>query len=203
MQRILIKMDCDEKGCYIKTVSRENRTSQRFFILREEAEEVEERGRGIFQDSFSFARIWIQEDCRSGKHVRINFFWAKSGGDGCYTGRKESISIPYPVFQEAFSGKNIHLKCLSLPEKRTPKIEFESRRNLKAVMEHPKLRRKLGRFLSRNFQWNGSEKIVLYDDFLPYSFTFCEYRDHGQGIVGGIILHGQEHLGTAQYSMHT
>ena len=57
--------------------------------------------------------------------------------------------------------------------------------------------------LGRHFQWRGTEKIVIYDDGLPYSFFFEEYTPYGRGICGGIILHGAEDLAKAQYSVHT
>ena len=75
-----------------------------------------------------------------------------------------------------------------------PRYEFHSRKNLHEVARRPVLRRKLGRVLGRHFQWRGTEKIVIYDDGLPYSFFFEEYTPYGRGICGGIILHGAEDL---------
>lgn len=203
MQRILVKMDCNESGCYIKTLSREAGPSQRFYIPREQAFEAEKNGSWIVQDSSSFARICILEDHVNGKYVRIHFFWASSTKSDYYNGRKEQISLPYGIFQKAFAGKELHMKVLSLKEKYLPKIVFESKKNLKEVVKHPQLRRKLVRFLSYNFQWENGTQIEIYDDFVPYSFGFYECREHGYGIVGGIILHGQEDLRTAEYGMHT
>lgn len=203
MQRILVKMDCNENGCYIKTVSRNVRSRQRFYIPREQAAEAEKNGSWIVQDGSSFARICILEDRINGKYVKIHFFWASFSESDYYNGRKEQISLPYETFQKAFVGEELHMKVLSLKEKHLPKIVFESRKNLKKVVKHPHLRRKLGKFLSRNFQWENSTRIEIYDDFVPYSFGFCECREHGYGIVGGIILHGQEDLRTAEYGMHT
>lgn len=69
--------------------------------------------------------------------------------------------------------------------------------------ERKVLRRKLGRFLNNHFSWKGSRRIVVYDDFVPYSFFFQEERLNGNGICGEIILHGQEDLKKACYGMHT
>lgn len=202
-QRTLVKIESDEKGCYIKTVSRNYRPPQGFYILKEEILAAEEKGWGIIQDGFCFARIGFPKSGHFGNCVKISFFWSQSDGNDGYTGRREYLSIPYDRFQEAFQGRNMKLKLLSLPEHRRPRIEFESRKNLREVVKNPRLRRKLGKFLSENFQWVNSDRIVIYDDFLPYSFGFCEYRDNGKGIVGGMILHGQEHMETAYYGMHT
>ena len=45
--------------------------------------------------------------------------------------------------------------------------------------------------------------IVVYDDFVPYSFFFQEECVNGNGICGGIILYGREDLKKACYGMHT
>ena len=203
MQRILVKMDCNKEGCDIRTISREAGVSQRFYILQKEAAEAEKNGSWIVQDGSSFARICILENHVNEKYVEIHFFCASSVESDCYKGRKERISLPYEIFQKAFAGEELHIKFLSLKENHLPKIVFRSRKNLKEVVKHPQLRRKLGKFLSKHFQWENAIQIEIYDDFLPYSFGFCECRKHGYGIVGGIILHGPEDLKTAVYNMHT
>ena len=203
MQRILVKMDCNENGCDIRTVSCEAGVSKRFYILQKEAAEAERNGSWIVQDGSSFARICVLEDRVNGKRVEIHFFWASPAENDCYNGRKERISLPYGIFQKAFAGEERHIKVLSLKEKHFPKLVFRSGKNLKEVAKHPRLRRKLGNFLSKHFQWENAVQIEIYDDFLPYSFGFCECREHGYGITGGIILHGQEDLRTAEYGMHT
>ena len=45
----------------------------------------------------------------------------------------------------------MQIKMLSLEEDGRPKIEFQSRRNLKAVAETKALRKKLGKFLADHF----------------------------------------------------
>ena len=111
---------------------------------------------------------------------------------------------PFHVFVENgedMDGAEWH--HLSVPEMLMPRYEFHSRKNLHEVARRPVLRRKLGRVLGRHFQWRGTEKIVIYDDGLPYSFFFEEVTPRGTGICGGIILHGAEDLAKAQYSVHT
>ena len=46
----------------------------------------------------------------------------------------------------------MQIKMLSLEEDGRPKIEFQSRRNLKAVAETKALRKKLGKFLADHFE---------------------------------------------------
>lgn len=117
------------------------------------------------------------------------------------------MHLPYKKFKEGIEkssglgGAGVGL--LSVDERGMPQIEFQSRKNLQAVAEIKVLRKKLGGFLDRHFAWKGSRKIVVYDDFVPYSFFFREERVSGTGICGGIILHGQENLKKACYGMHT
>lgn len=80
---------------------------------------------------------------------------------------------------------------------------FKSRKNLHAALANGVIRRKLIRFLRDQFRWAYAEKIEIYDDFMPYSFFFRETRGGETGLSGGIILHGQEDMKTAYYSIHT
>ena len=95
------------------------------------------------------------------------------------------------------------LLLLSIPEQNRPKLEFHSRKNLKAVVENPILRHKLGKFLDQHFNWYNYERIVLTDDYLPYSFFFEGYMVQGAKTCGGVILHGEENIQTAKYGIHT
>ena len=65
------------------------------------------------------------------------------------------------------------------------------------------LRKKLGKFLANYLAWKESVRIMVYDDFVPYSFFFREERANGGGMCGGIILHRQEDLKKAYYGIHT
>ena len=54
-----------------------------------------------------------------------------------------------------------------------------------------------------HFQWKSGGTIHFYSDYVPYSFFFREILSGQPGICGGLILHGQEDLKTAHYSIHT
>ena len=95
------------------------------------------------------------------------------------------------------------MKLLAMKGARLPKVEFHSREHLKEVVERPVLRKKLGKLLANHLEWRGSIRIMVYDDFVPYSFFFREERDNGTGLCGGIILHGQEDMKKAHYGIHT
>ena len=60
-----------------------------------------------------------------------------------------------------------------------------------------------GKFLDQHFNWYNYERIVLTDDYLPYSFFFEGYMVQGAKTCGGVILHGEENIQTAKYGIHT
>lgn len=139
--------------------------------------------------------------------LEIAFTWLSDAGGGKVSGMTETIRLSYEKFKEFVKESNengIQKKMLSLEENSRPKIEFQSRKNLKAVAETKALRKKLGRFMGNHFlRWNGSRQITVYDDFEPYSFFFQEQTPYGNGICGGIILHGRENMEKAYYGIHT
>lgn len=53
------------------------------------------------------------------------------------------------------------------------------------------------------FDWPDSNEIYLYNDFVPYSFFFREFRNDRAVMCGGLILHGQEDMSRAYYGLHT
>ena len=48
-----------------------------------------------------------------------------------------------------------------------------------------------------------ADEIHLFNDFVPYSFFFREYRNGQPVVCGGLILHGQEDMSKAYYGIHT
>ena len=115
--------------------------------------------------------------------LEIDFTWLSDTGGGKVTGRTEIIRLSYDKFKEYVreSRENsIQKRMLSLEEHGRPKIEFQSRKNLK-----------------------GSRQITVYDDFEPYSFFFQEQTPYGTGMCGGVILHSRENLEKAYYGIHT
>lgn len=128
------------------------------------------------------------------------------GGVNEIAGYTENVLLPFAPFREYLAGKVEEgqlWKWLSLSERRTPPLEFHSRSHLHEVVANPEIRHKLGIFISRNLQWPDYTKIVVSDDWIPYSFAFTGYRVGGPGISGGIILHGQENMQKAYYGIHT
>lgn len=205
--RIMVKVSADDKYISLRTVSRKDRSPHRFILSIKELKELEEKGRVLARDIHSFADIMRCKNAQGQDKLVIVFFWLNDSGNGDVSGWSQPVQLPYGKFLEcvenSFRSNGKEHRLLSMKEDRIPKIEFTSRRNLKAVADMPLLRRKLGKFLARNFNWINYSRIVVTDDFVPYSFTFSGYTPYGSGICGGIILHGQDDLKKAYYEIHT
>lgn len=142
------------------------------------------------------------------KVLELSFTWLKDAGRDSVSGYTERIRLPYEPFRSYVAGEGetvdrTRWRLLSILEQNRPKLEFQSRKNLKAVVENPILRHKLGKFLDQHFNWYNYERIVLTDDYLPYSFFFEGYMVQGAKTCGGVILHGEENIQTAKYGIHT
>ena len=198
MDRILLKIRNDGEGCWLHTVSRKRRSFLRLYISNKLVEQIdsENRGTAIF-DGENFAQITYIKD-----KVDIRFFWLFYTGSGTFEGYEETVRIPREIFTKALKNKGEY-KCLSVKRKSHPRIEFRSKKNLSAAVANKTVRKKLSRFFVDHFAWPGSDKIIIYDDFVSYSFYFEEYKGDTCGICGGIILHGQDNLATAHYEIHT
>lgn len=195
----MIKLNKNKESFSVKTVSRTFRSPHTFYILKKDLEHLGQQGRVIIRDIRSFAELRLIEKSDQ-KIVEITFTWLNDAGDNRLTGQSESVSLLYSCFNEK---SNAEQRILSITAQPKPKIEFQSTQNLHQVTEVPLLRSKLARFLNIHFCWTDYQRIVLFDDFEPYSFMFNGYTEHGRGICGAVILHGQENMTTAHYEIHT
>lgn len=203
--RIMVRVKVLEKEILMKTVSREFKAPHFFYILKERIRELEQDKSMTVKDCGSYAELSQIRSTAGQRILRITFSWLKEEYNGELTGRRETVELPYDLFYQAATEDttSCEWKILSMVNKSRPKILFESRSNLHNAVRNPRVRKKLGRFFSRHFQWPHSQKIVLSDDWCPYSFNFTEYRNEGEGMFGGVILHGQENMRTAFYGIHT
>jgi len=206
--RVMMKLMASGECVSLRTVSRGFRSHQRFIVLEDEFQELEEKRKIIVSDIHSFAKLRLCRTMEGMDTLVIVFTWLSDDGMGKVAGMEETLEFPYRQFREAVEkSRSLDGACqkmLSIYGRAVPEIEFRSRNNLKAVAGTHILRKKLGKFFSTHFAWKGSRKIVVYDDcFEPYSFSFCEETPYGSGMCGGIILHGRENLKKAYYGMHT
>lgn len=204
-QRTLVHMIFGVDNISLRTVNRTRKSPHRFYIQKHSLEELERRSWIIVHDISSFAVL--HRGLLAGT-IEIEFNWLEKIGDDL-SGYQETIILPYHQIMERFhervlKGESVEWKTLSIDTARKqPPLVFKSRKNLHAVLENALVRRKLVRFLRDQFRWPYSERVEFYDDFMPYSFIFKEIRGGEPVMTGGLILHGQEDLEHAYYSMHT
>lgn len=205
--RIMVKIASVEQGFYFRTISREYRSLKSFYFTEDSLKELEKTGHVMEWDTHSFARINLSKTAEGRKIIRFVLYWLSCDCQGNVTGRKEELELYYDQFQrclEESSKENGQVQnLLSVRVGKKPILEFQSCRNLREVTRQKTVRKKLGRFLDQNFNWTSARKIVITDDFEPYSFFFEEILESGTGICGGIILHNREDLSTAYYGIHT
>ncbi|RFZ77483.1 hypothetical protein DS742_18185 [Lacrimispora amygdalina] len=204
--RTMVRISLEQESVSLRTYSRQFRSPQRFVILRKELEQLIEKKWLLTNDIRSFAELRLKKAPSGNEVIVIRFSWLTDGGADNLKGHTETVYLPFTRFHDYLAeGETIgqEWKILSIKEDWTPRIEFRSRRNLREVIARPLLRHKLGLFLSRNLRWVDYERFVVTDDFVPYSFGFTGYTPNGPGVCGGIILHGQENLKKAEYSLHT
>lgn len=202
-RNILVKAYAEEYGIDFRTVSRNRKSPHRFYILRDKLEELERNPKIIVHDIYSFAILHLTPTGM----LEIEFDWL-SGSSHNLMGWQETVILPYGEFaafvHDSTLGGPSEWKALSInnPQKQ-PKLIFNSSRNLNAAIKNGMIRQKLVRFLRDGFQWPNADQIELYDDFLPYSFTFQEIKNGKTAMIGGLILHRQDDIEKAYYSIHT
>ena len=203
-RNILVKVYAEEYGIDFRTVSRDRKSPHRFYILRDKLAELERNPEIIVHDIYSFAVLRM--NIHTGM-LEIEFDWL-SGNSHNIMGWQETVILPYEelaafVHNSTLGGPS-EWKVLSINNPRKqPKLIFNSRKNLHAAIQNGIIRRKLARFLRDEFRWPNADQIELYDDFLPYSFTFHEIKNGKMTMIGGLILHQQDDIKKAYYGIHT
>lgn len=205
----LVKIAASEDFFSFKTISRNFHSPHRFYIRKRELIELEERKYILSTDINSFAKLSLHQSDNESLIMEITFFWLNQSGTNALSGHTETIRLPYNNFRDHVSTdepmENKDWNMLSLPPQNNPQIEFKSRNNLKAIVNNRSLRHKLGQFLNKNFRWFHYQRIILTDDYLPYSFLFTGHTPYGQGTCGAVILHQKnpDDIKTAYYGIHT
>lgn len=203
--RILVKAYANEHGIDFRTITRARKSPHRFYILRSILARLEREPYIVAHDIYSFAIL--RRDSYRGT-LTIDFTWLR-GTARALSGREETVTLPYDklmdfVRSSAQEGGPETWRALSMDvSKRRPQLVFEAKETLHNILENATIRRKLFRSLNQQFKWPDSDKICFYGDFVPYSFSFTETRRGQQGICGGLILHGQDDMAKAYYSVHT
>lgn len=208
-KRTMVKVSASGECVSLRTVSRGFRSPHRFVLLEEELEELEEKRYALSRDIRSFAEMRLEKAGAEGDGdiFVVRFAWLGDAGGGKLSGTEETLRLPWDAFRESIAGSRrldgAAMKLLAMKGRRPPKVEFHSREHLKDVVGMPMLRKKLGKLLANHLACGESLRVMVYDDFVPYSFLFREETAYGTGLCGGIILHGQEDMKKAYYEIHT
>ncbi len=201
--RTMVKLTASGDYIVFRTVSMK-RKSPHFYVRRSKLLALSE-ARYLIDCDGSFAKFTAEPDTDS---LHITFHWIDNLGNDKFSGRRETVIIPLEesmrfVSQSAEENGPRQWYCLSQKQSNSPHLIFHSRRNLKEAVADKTTRHKLVRFLRDHFNWYRATEIVFTDDFVPRSFFFTEYIGKMRGTVGGVILHGQENMATAEYEIHT
>ncbi len=202
-ERTMIKMRVSGDFLILRTYSRAHKLSGEFYVHRSVFDELEEKDIVVALDAPSV--LTIRRGRRSGT-LAFGFLWLNRCGNQEIRGREETVTVQESQLMEfiresAKPDGQTHWAALGMTMARFPRFVFQSRRNLKAVVSNRMIRRRLCKTLESHFRWPDTDEIVIYDDFVPYSFGFTEMRDGKRGICGGIILHN--HDNDFYYGVHT
>lgn len=198
---MIFRTDCIS----LRTVSRSRKSPHHFYILRSKLEELEHTSGIIVHDIESFAVL--RRDTYAGT-IEIELTWL-SGNGISVSGYKETIILPYDQMRAFLNKSTVEdkpsvWKTLSIDNShKRPQIIFKCSKNLHAALTDNIIRRKLVRSLRDEFHWPRSERIEFFDDFVPYSFVFKEIMNGKSAMTGGLILHNQDDMKKAHYSIHT
>ncbi len=203
--RTMVKVGATENCLVFRTVTKQRKSPRSFYVLRSDLERLAQHGSVTANDIHCFA---VFQRNRAGGLVCIHFSWLQQSGANGLAGYEETVHLPYDELMAfaAQSGQDpgaTEWKVLSVEDAPMPRMIFQSTENLHAALSHRTVRRRLVRFLRDNFKWPWSEEIRFYNDSQPYSFFFREFRNGRPSICGGLILHGQENMDKAYYSIHT
>lgn len=205
-KRTLVIATAGENCIDFRTVSWGRKSPQRFLIVREWLEALEDGRTEIVSDIHSFAALRRSEATGL---LTINFTWLNGSCSSKVSGWEESVSIPYAPLL-AFMGESAReggpekWKHLSVRSTSRPRLVFHDKERLRECVANKTVRGKLARALRDNFLYPSVEQIDFYHDFEPYSFFFREVCNGRDGICGGLIFHNhQNDLKKASYSVHT
>ena len=205
--RIMFRAYANENAISIRTYAPRMKSPQHFYICYSELDRLRDEGYIISSDIRSFVKISLDE-----KHDRIvfDFTWLVGYGSGRVEGTEQAVELRWSRFREFLDACRQpdgpkEFKAVSLDVRGSrPRLIFDgNRENLRAAIGDRRVRHKLGKALMANFNWPDADEVHIFNDIVPYSFFFREFRDGHPVMCGGLILHGQEDMDKAHYGIHT
>lgn len=199
--RTMVKITVSEDCLSFRTISRERKSPHTFIMDKSQCRNLKEGKQIILRDCSSFAVLRREHDT---DNIFIQFNWLENCDDRL-SGYRETIVLPFydAIWATECYKPGTELRFLSIVEHPHTKYTFYAKETLHAILERKQLRKKFVRFLRDNFRWNDATEICFYSDFVPYSFFFRCTQRCSMELVGGVILHGQENMAPAKYSLHT
>ncbi len=205
--RILFHACANDNTISVRTYAPGKKSPQHFYITYDELDRLQCRGRIITNDSHSFVQMRLDE---RRDRVTFDFTWLTGHVHDRVEGTEQTVNLHWSKFQAFIQDCRLpdgpkEFRAISLDMSRhRPRLVFSGNRdNLKAAIGNRCIRHKLGKALMANFNWSGADEVHIYNDIVPYSFFFREYRNGRPCLCGGLILHGQEDMSKAYYGIHT
>lgn len=205
MDRTMVKAVCIADWIKFRTVRRGCRTLDWIAVSRSVFEDLEAHGYAA-QNGFNSFAVFRRDGFRG--TVSIRLAWLNCCGHRL-SGWEECVILDYEklmafVRDSAVPNGPKEWRGLSVvPRTPRPRLVFRCDERLRECLDNKLVRHKLVKFLRDNFRWPRSERVEFYTDFEPYSFFFQEYCGGKPAMCGGLILHGQENMEKAYYSIHT
>ena len=200
--RTLVKVFSDGDFIGFKTFSRKWKSSPRFLVSRHELDVLERENSVISKDINSFAVL--RRNTADGT-LSVEFSWLRRRSHDLF-GRSEAVTLPYDKLVEFIYASTQEdgpktWSTLSLERTAEPEIIFNDTAGLRKCLENRIVRKKLSHALRDCFC--GYERVILYNDFVPYSFFFRTFISGELYISGGLIFHNCGDMSKAYYSIHT
>lgn len=194
----VIHKDNSEQGKPIRA-----KRSNKFYVPRESLRPLlENEDSHILQrDLYSFAILQ-----RVFNELNIEFSWLRLVNYSELSGYIEEVAIPWEIFEKwYYDDSRKVLKVIENPGHRSPKITFCTNSvHLKDVVANPTIKKKFVNML-KYFMDFSCDEVKFYDDFVPYSFGWCCYKNGKLGMSGGLIFHrnSTKDLLDGYYKIHT
>lgn len=208
VKKVLVKVSASGGCIFLRTVSRGFRSRQRFCILEEKIRLLEKKRGILATDIHSYACLELHGSVMGGRAdiLRAEFTWLDGSRLPDLAGKKEVVWLDYGKFRAAveksYGMGGAEVGLLSVDPRRKPEIRFMKGEHLKVVSGNKFLRKRLSRAIMC-LGWKHTKRIIVYDDFAPYSFFYREEKDDGAWVCGRITLHMEDKLREACYGIHT
>lgn len=195
---VLVKFRAYEDFISIRTITREDKSTQSFDLLRTDFTALEADGHIVVKDRDSFADIRLIDE---GATVQIEFAWIIQNGKNTITGFTQTVTLDYDTLAKRIwdslelNGGPTQWSMLSVDRTRKQaRLDFSNagaQATIKGIIADPRIRRALSRAVRDYFMWpnSGDLTVRFYADYVRHSFFFKEYRGGERGICGRLILH--------------